>query len=278
LLPVSIIEAHGTHLPLATDILETTGTCVLIKQNLAKLGVEAVITPPYYLGNAGGYHTGEPPGATNLFPGTISTSPKRMSENILDIIASFGKAGFKKFFIFNHHGGLGQQEGIYGAITGAPNVKNPLTNEPFSPPLEVYWVDPISPNWDVTKGLRDKYGLTLKEPFWLNWREFIPTMFYKSNPPRDHAEEIETSAMMYFFPDLVDIDAWRRLPQGTRAFSKPPWGDMAGLIAKRDLAAARAMVPEMIVGDCTAASPEFGKYYWELTAQQITQAIYRKVK
>jgi len=235
LMPVGILEAHGLHLSTGTDILECTATCVLIKENLAKLGVEAVIAPPYYFGYIGGWHFGDPPSSTLLFPGTISTSAKRMSENLLDIIACLGKAGFRKFFIQNCHGGPGQQEGIYGAIKGAANVRNPLTNKSFSPALEVYWIDPISPNWDLTADLRKKYGLTLKEPFWLNWRDYIPTMFYKSAPPRDHAEEIETSAQMYFVPDLVDWEAWRRLPPGTRTFAEPPWAKIDELAAKGDL-------------------------------------------
>lgn len=286
LVPVGPVEAHGTHLPVATDLLVTTATCVLVKKNLADVGVEAVIGPPYYCtADAGGYHEEPPtpPSITMLFPGTISTSPSRMSQNILDVIACMGDDGFRKFFILNNHGGLGQQEGIYGAVKAASEgkVKNPQTGALFTPPLEVYWVDPISPVGDVTSGLRTKYGLTLKEPFWLNWRDLIPasaTSSLKSSPPRTHAEEIETSADMYFYPDLVDWDAWRRLPPGTRWLDPQSIAEAGALIAKGDLEGAKKIAPEMIIGDATVASAETGKNYWELTGQLIAQAIQERLQ
>ena len=67
-LPVGAIEAHGPHLPLATDCVIAEAMACAAAERLEARGVSAVVLPvlPY---TRAGFASG--------FPGTVSTSPRR---------------------------------------------------------------------------------------------------------------------------------------------------------------------------------------------------------
>lgn len=50
LLPMGVIEEHGPHLCLATDIYSAHIYCLEVKQKLKENGVQAIIAPPFYWG------------------------------------------------------------------------------------------------------------------------------------------------------------------------------------------------------------------------------------
>jgi creatinine amidohydrolase len=110
LVPVGVIEQHGPHLPLGTDIYGAYLLCSLTKVHLHQQGIESVIAPPYYFGiNAG----------TGMFPGTLSVRQDSMTAMLIDLFVNYGKQGFKKQFIINHHGDPQHNMAIFRAILGA---------------------------------------------------------------------------------------------------------------------------------------------------------------
>src|SRR5262245_56550991 len=75
-LPVGALEAHGPHLPLATDVVIAVAMARAAAARLAARGYAAVLLPvlPY---------TAAPFGAA--FPGTLSMSPATVSALIVDL-------------------------------------------------------------------------------------------------------------------------------------------------------------------------------------------------
>jgi creatinine amidohydrolase len=89
ILPVGVVEQHGYHLPLSTDIHNAQE---LVKRSADR--IEAVVAPtiPYC------YSGGE-------LPGTINVSPAVFSLLITDICSEFVRIGFKNIVVVLGHGG-----------------------------------------------------------------------------------------------------------------------------------------------------------------------------
>ena len=90
ILPVGCIEAHGPHLPLATDVLIPLS----IAQFLAPK-INALIAPPIFYGVVR---------SLSPYPGSISISPQTLKETIKSVLFSLRQSGFKYFIIINGHG------------------------------------------------------------------------------------------------------------------------------------------------------------------------------
>ncbi len=91
LLPFGILEKHGAHLPLGTDLLDV--------RNVASLAAEkeyTVVFPPYYFGQINE--------ARNQ-PGTICYSPEVIWKLLQETCDELARNGFKKIIIVNGHGG-----------------------------------------------------------------------------------------------------------------------------------------------------------------------------
>ena len=67
LFPLGVIEEHGPHLPLGSDILWSNYICKEVKQALKQKGTEALIAPSCYFGVN---H------CTGAFPGSFSLKPE----------------------------------------------------------------------------------------------------------------------------------------------------------------------------------------------------------
>ena len=93
-LPVGAIEAHGPHLPLATDSVIAEAMARAGAERLAACGVPAVVLPvlPY---TRAGFASG--------FPGTISTSTDAVTALIAGIARSLAGQGFRALAIANAH-------------------------------------------------------------------------------------------------------------------------------------------------------------------------------
>ena len=107
LVPLGVIEQHGPHLPLGTDIYAATTLCSLIRGELEKLGVPSVIAPPYYFGINK---------TTGMFPGSISVKSESMISMLSDLLVNYMEHGFKQQFIINHHGDPKHNSAILEAI------------------------------------------------------------------------------------------------------------------------------------------------------------------
>lgn len=95
LFPLGVIEEHGPHLPLASDILWSNYVCRKVKEELKKNGIEALIAPPYYFGVN---H------CTGAFPGSFSLRPETFEMVLSEIFGNLHDFGFTEVYCFNYHG------------------------------------------------------------------------------------------------------------------------------------------------------------------------------
>lgn len=91
LIALGVIEKHGEHLPLGTDVLN--GYKLACKAAEIE---DAVVFPPFYFGQI--YEA-------RCFPGTVSIEPSLLLKIIQGVLDEIGRNGFKKIIIVNAHGG-----------------------------------------------------------------------------------------------------------------------------------------------------------------------------
>jgi creatinine amidohydrolase len=92
---LGVIEQHGPHLPLATDVYVPSATLVEARRLLAERKIPSVIAPPFYWGvNV----------ASASFPGSFEVRPEVMIELMKDVFAGFKKDGFRQAFCLSGHG------------------------------------------------------------------------------------------------------------------------------------------------------------------------------
>jgi creatinine amidohydrolase len=92
-MPAGIIEQHGPHLPLDTDILLAEE----ITRRAAAVVPEKVVVIPSITHGYSPHHMD--------FPGTLSVQAVHMMDYVLDVCFSLGHHGFRKVLIVNGHGG-----------------------------------------------------------------------------------------------------------------------------------------------------------------------------
>ena len=89
-IPLSLLEEHGPHLPVSVDYLRAYEIAKRVKKNFFLL-------PPIIIGNTGKYSC--------AFPGTISISEKTLKRLIVEMCESLHFTGFRKIFVFSGHNG-----------------------------------------------------------------------------------------------------------------------------------------------------------------------------
>jgi len=89
--PLGIIEKHGPHLPLGTDLFEAREISFTAAQK-----EYAVVFPPYYFGQIF---------EARHQPGTISYSPELMWKILEETCQELSRNGMKKIILMNGHGG-----------------------------------------------------------------------------------------------------------------------------------------------------------------------------
>ena len=180
-LPVGVVEAHGPHLPLGTDIFCALNQALEIKRHWDSRGAACVIAPPFYWG---GTQT-----MTRQFPGTFTASGENIVAAMKDILQSLDRFGFRKTVLFNAHGD-GLQKSMIQAIT---ECNAELEMKTFWPVYE----DDIQ--YEGFNGKEDY--LVLIPPFAFE-RAFQIEQF-----PKDefdiHAGAFETALMQEIMPELV---------------------------------------------------------------------------
>ena len=91
LLPIGILEKHGPHLPLGTDIFESRKVATI-----AAAQEYCVVFPAYYMGQIN---------EARHQPGTISYSPELIWKMLQETCDELSRNGMKKIIIVNGHGG-----------------------------------------------------------------------------------------------------------------------------------------------------------------------------
>ncbi len=228
--PTGVIEEHGPHLPLAVDTYEGYIKAKLLKMELEKRGIQALIAPPFYWG----INT-----ATGAFPGSFSSREETVINVLWDAMASLKRWGLENVFFVNNHGDADHNLAILTAIRKAR----------LDTGTRAYYV--------LDDQLAKRLGLTGREAYALVYRAAPP-------PPSKfvevHAGGGETSVMWYYFPDLVRGDIWKTLKSTDKTVQ-----DL--MIWRRGWEDAKRVTPQGFFGDPTTASPEKGqKAFDEFTA------------
>ncbi len=91
LLPMGVIEKHGPHLPLGTDVMDVREAAIRAARD-----EYAVVFPPYYFGQIN---------CAKHQPGCISIRPESLNELLQQVCDEIARNGFDKILLANGHGG-----------------------------------------------------------------------------------------------------------------------------------------------------------------------------
>lgn len=154
IIPVGMVEAHGHHLPLGTDIFSPRLFCSMIEK---RIGDKVWIAPEIPYGQSFDL---------SFYPGTFSVPSEILAEYAYHIGKSMFANGLKKLIFLNGHGGN----------TTALNLAGQKLVE--------LGMDVMISNW------------------WLDYSKEILTV----TEGQGHAGEDETSAILYYNEELVQMD------------------------------------------------------------------------
>ncbi len=185
LFPIGVIEEHGPHLPLGSDIYWSYFMCKMVKAVLERKGKKCVIAPPYYWGV--NYCTGG-------FPGSFSLKPETMQQVLFELFENLKNFGFSQVYCFSYHGDAKHVKAIVSAIQRANaelGIRVRLVLEAMDLRL---------------------YGWTGEEDFLLVSDPSYPEEWFEEQEPSEqglldiHAGAFETAVMNYMCPGQVDLE------------------------------------------------------------------------
>ena len=108
LFPVGVVEAHGPHLPLGTDIFAALNQALEVKRYFEAEGGACVVAPPFYFGGT--------QAMTRQFAGTFTSSVENIIASVKDILTSLDRFGFQRTVFLNAHGDYWQRTAMLTAI------------------------------------------------------------------------------------------------------------------------------------------------------------------
>ena len=92
-LPLGVLEKHGNHLPLGTDMYSAMAICKVAAEK-----EPAIVFPYYFMGQIA---------EARHYPGTISVSYRTMMDVLLEMCDEISRNGMKKILVMSGHGGNG---------------------------------------------------------------------------------------------------------------------------------------------------------------------------
>ena len=217
IIPMGVVEKHGQHLPLGTD--------VFIARELSLLAARteyAVVFPFWYAGQIF---------EARHQPGTISYSPELLFRLLDETCREISRNGFKKILLVNGHGGNTNLIQYF--------CQTQLESE------RDYSVYFFNAELDPETNLR------------------IRAM--RKSTTGGHADEVESSQMAYFRPDLAHID--RATSDSGEDLNRLPLpGAYTGIWWY-------AKYPNHYAGDAKDANPELGQYVMEKRVEKLAEVI-----
>jgi creatinine amidohydrolase len=184
LLPLGVIEEHGPHLCLGTDIYTAHIHCIFIKEKLEEKGLKVVIAPPFYWGLCQ---------STGGFMGSFKLRKETVKAVLFDILASLAEFGFKNIYGINAHGDIEHSIALIETFKEASEKLMIKACYPFS------------------QNIMHHYGLTGNEAYICPVKPQTIRVS-TSKYPDVHAGDIETATMHKFYPHLTDNQRAKTLP------------------------------------------------------------------
>ena len=192
ILPWGATEPHNLHLPYMTDCILSQAIAVDAAQRaLDRYGVRCMVLPPVMMGS-------QNPGQRDL-PFCIHYHYETQFAILKDIVASLTHQGMRRLLIINGHGGNSFKQMIRDIPTPNPS-RGEGSLDTFSNDTSEANQAPL-PSGGVGGGSVGG-GLLLASA---EWFKMAPARDY-FDQPGDHADEIETSVMMHYHPELVRLD------------------------------------------------------------------------
>lgn len=190
LFPLGVIEEHGPHLPLGSDIFWSQKMCELVRDELKKNGQDSLIVPGYYWGI--NYCTG-------TFPGSFSLRPETMKQVLFEILENIREFGFSEVYCFNYHGDSHHVNTIVEAIQRA-NIELGMSVK-----LVLESIDLQLHQWQG----EEAFLLVSEPPYPYEWFEEEPAS--ERGLLDIHAGAFETAVLNYFYPEYVDLQLAKTL-------------------------------------------------------------------
>jgi creatinine amidohydrolase len=236
---LGVIEEHGPHLPLGTDVYLPYAILKRARRLLAAHGVSSLIAPPFYWGINN---------VTGAFAGSFTVRPETMTELMLDVFQSLRKDGFGTVFCLS-----GQGDALHNQTMAEAIRKGRVQTG-----IRAYMV--------LSEATCERLGLRASDPHLLT---------FTFEPPRGryadvHAGNGESSMVWGCFPDVVRDDVIPTLPATDLGFDDlEEW--------RKGWANARRKTPLGYLGDPAASDPARGRAIVEGQAALVVETIMRKL-
>jgi creatinine amidohydrolase len=235
---LGVIEQHGPHLPLGTDVYLPTVMLKLVRRLLQGRGVPAVIVPPFYWGVNS---------VTAAFPGSITVRPEVMVELMVDVFGSLRRDGFENVFCLSGHG----DEQHNRTLAEGVRKGRLLTGVRACMVLGT-----------LGSQLYRRFGFDLTQPQFLTIPEEPPGGKYLEV----HAGAEETALLWAYFPETVRADVLPSLaPTNLGLEDLREW--------QQGWSSARRKTPQGYFGNPAGADPAWGRAVIEKHAGLVTEAI-----
>lgn len=141
LVPVGSTEAHGPHLPLATDVIISKELCRRVSRALEDRGEEALVAPA--LAYAVTEYAGE-------FAGTVTLSRETAVALVRDVIAGLHTQGFTRVVLVNSHLEPAHLETLREAVAAAEGATGTGTGAGAGAGKKACFPDACSKRWART--------------------------------------------------------------------------------------------------------------------------------
>ena len=190
ILPWGATEPHNLHLPYMTDCILSHAVAVdAAERALNEYGVRCMVLPPVMMGS-------QNPGQRDL-PFCIHYHYETQYAILRDIVESLSHQGMRRLLIINGHGGNSFKQMI-----------RDMEPTPFPSPREGGLISiggSVVSRESIQTPLPsggDGGGCFIASA---EWFKMAPAKDYFEQPG-DHADEIETSVMMHYHPELVRLE------------------------------------------------------------------------
>lgn len=236
---LGVIEQHGPHLPLATDVYVPSAILRSAKRLLADRGIEAIIVPPFYWGVN---HV------TGSYVGSFVVRPSVVVDLMTDVFQSLRKDGFDRVFCLSGHGDALHNRTILDGVrqgSRAAGIEGRLVVQPAAAARLGF--DPADPHLAMT----ETAATPAKKYLDVHAGEWETSLVWAAFPDVVRSEVLPRLASTNF--ELPDLAEWRQ--GGEHAFRKTPLGYIGDpAVSSRDEGLALLWHEATLVADAVAAA------------------------